>query len=98
VIAKGFMIIGGGAVAAAHVWRQKLGGGGATTLVGTRPIHAETRDRYVVASVLACFAKGADLLNRHVQRSRACARRDRDRDRTRRRFHRVAVKRGAYRR
>jgi len=72
------------------------GGGGATPLVGAHPMHAapaETRDRHIVAAVLACFAKGADLLNRHVHRSRTCARRDRDR--TRRRFSRAAVKRGA---
>jgi len=72
------------------------GGGGATTLVGAHPIHAapvETRDRHIVASVLACFAKGADLLNRHVHRSRACARRDRDRIRS---FSHFAVMRGAY--
>lgn len=73
------------------------GGSGATTLVGAHPIHAapaETRDRRIVASVLACFAKGADLLNRHVYRSRACARRDRDR--TRRRISRVSVTWGTY--
>ncbi|KAL4090607.1 hypothetical protein QTP88_025406 [Uroleucon formosanum] len=73
------------------------GGGGATTLVGAHPVHAapaETRDRHIVASVLACFAKGADLLNRHVHRSRACARRDRDR--TRRCLSRAAVTRGTY--
>jgi len=75
------------------------GGGGATTLVGAHPIHAapaETRDRHIVASVLACFAKSTDLLNRHVHRSRACARRDRDRASSR--FSRVAVTWGAYRR
>lgn len=73
------------------------GGGGATTLDGAHPIHAapaETRDRHIVASVLACFAKGADLLNRHVHGSRACARRDR----VRRRISLVAVTWGAYRR
>lgn len=96
-----YYIIGGCAVAGGgpRLAAKTFGVGGATTLVGAHPIHAapaETRDYHIVASVLACFAKGADLLNRHVHRSRACA--CHDRDRTRRRFSRVTVMWGAYRR